>query len=127
MSGRNSGTVRRKPKQPESARVRDHGYAAPTPATDGEFLYVFFGKTGVLKFDLSGNQLWQADVGSETHGWGCGTSPVLFENLVIVNASVESGSLVAIDKASGNEVWRAGGMRSRKTSKACTGPSISMA
>jgi len=41
------------------------------------------------------NNVWQADVGSNTHGWGCGTSPVLYKNLVIVNASVESGSLVA--------------------------------
>ena len=101
-----------KPKLPESERVRDHGYAGPTPATDGEHLYVFFGKTGVLKFDLKGNKLWQTEVGSKTHGWGCGTSPVLFENLVIVNASVESGSLVALDKTSGDEVWRAEGMKS---------------
>jgi outer membrane protein assembly factor BamB len=98
------------PRLPESERVRDHGYAGPTPATDGEHLYVFFGKSGVLKFDLDGNQLWQADVGEKTHRWGCGTSPVLYRNLVIVNASVESGSLVAIDKDSGEEVWRAGGM-----------------
>ncbi|MEO8496746.1 MAG: PQQ-binding-like beta-propeller repeat protein [Planctomycetota bacterium] len=101
-----------KPELPETERVRDHGYAAATPATDGEFLYVFFGKTGVLKFDLNGKQIWQSDVGSGLNGWGCGTSPVLFENLVIVNASVESGSLVAIDKESGTEVWRAGGMKS---------------
>lgn len=102
--------VKLKPKLPESERVRDHGYAGPTPTTDGEFLYVFFGKSGVFKFDLSGEQIWQADVGSNTHGWGCGTSPVLYENLVIVNASVESGSLVAIDQDSGKEVWRTGGM-----------------
>lgn len=100
-----------KPKLPESERVRDHGYAGPTPASDGEFLYVFFGKTGVLKFDLNGKLLWQADVGSGLNGWGCGTSPVLYQNLVIVNASVESSSLVALDKETGNEVWRAGGMR----------------
>ncbi|MDG2221996.1 MAG: PQQ-binding-like beta-propeller repeat protein [Rubripirellula sp.] len=99
------------PRLPESERVRDHGYAAATPVTDGKHLYIFFGKTGVLKFDLDGKQLWQADVGDKTHGWGCGTSPVLFENLVIVNASVESGSLVAIDKESGKEVWRADGMK----------------
>lgn len=99
-----------KPKLPESERVRDHGYAAATPATDGKHLYVFFGKSGVFKFDLEGKQLWQADVGEKTHGWGCGTSPVLYKNLVIVNASVESGSLVAIDKESGKEVWRADGM-----------------
>ena len=99
------------PSQPESERVKDHGYAGQTPATDGEHLYVFFGKTGVFKFDLDGNQLWRADVGEKTHGWGCGTSPVLYQNLVIVNASVESGSLVAINKSNGEEVWRAGGMQ----------------
>jgi len=101
-----------KPTLPESKRVRDHGYAAQTPATDGEHLYLFFGKSGVFKFDLQGNQIWRTSVGTKTHGWGSGTSPVLYENLVIVNASIESGSLVAIDKATGKEVWRTGGMDS---------------
>ncbi len=110
MDGKLIWDQRIKPRLPETERVRDHGYAAPTPATDGEYLYVFFGKSGVLKFDLTGRQLWQALVGDGTHGWGCGTSPVLYQNLVIVNASVESGSLVAIDKETGQEVWRTGGM-----------------
>jgi hypothetical protein len=101
-----------KPAQPESKRVRDHGYAAQTPATDGEHLYVFFGRSGVVKFDPNGEKIWQTSVGDKTHGWGSGTSPVLYKNLVIVNASVESGSLVALDKESGEEVWRAGGMKS---------------
>jgi len=99
------------PRLPESQRVRDHGYAGPTPTTDGERLYVFFGKSGLFAFDLQGNQLWNADVGTQTHGWGCGTSPVLYKNLVIVNASVESGSLVAVDKITGEEAWRSPGMR----------------
>lgn len=99
-----------KPILPESKNVRDHGYAAPTPTTDGEHLYVFFGKTGVLKLDLKGNPIWQTSVGTNLHGWGCGTSPILYEDLVIVNASVESKSLVAINKNTGKEVWRAGGM-----------------
>lgn len=87
-----------------------HGYASSTPVTDGERLYVFFGKTGVFAFDLDGKQLWQADVGSKIHNWGSATSPVLFQNLLIVNASVESGALVALDKNSGREVWRTPGM-----------------
>lgn len=99
------------PKQPESGRVRDHGYAGPTPVTDGESLFVFFGKSGVFKFTLAGEQIWNADVGSGTHGWGCGTSPVLYKDLVIVNASVESGSLYAINKADGSVAWKAGGMQ----------------
>ncbi|MGI9430250.1 MAG: PQQ-binding-like beta-propeller repeat protein [Bythopirellula sp.] len=98
------------PKLPEEKRIKDHGYSGPTPATDGTHLYVFFGKTGVFKFDLAGNQLWQADVGSGTDNWGCGASPVLFDDLVIINASVESESLVALNKNDGREVWRSPGM-----------------
>jgi outer membrane protein assembly factor BamB len=112
----NSGAIiwskKIKPAQPESKSVRDHGYAAQTPATDGKHLYVFFGRSGVFKFDLNGEQIWQASVGTKVHGWGSGTSPVLYKNLVIVNASVESGSLVAIDKETGEEAWRAKGMDS---------------
>ena len=100
-----------KPTLPESERVRDHGYAAATPASDGRNLYVFFGKSGVMSFDLDGNPRWRSSVGTDTHRWGCGTSPVLFDNLVIVNASVESGDLVAVNKDSGEEVWRTGGMQ----------------
>jgi outer membrane protein assembly factor BamB len=73
---------------------------------------VFFGKTGVVKLGLDGAKIWQTSVGDGLDGWGCGTSPVLFENLVIVNASVESGSLVAIDKASGAIAWTVKGMNS---------------
>jgi outer membrane protein assembly factor BamB len=101
-----------KPILPESKTVREHGYAAQTPVTDGEYLYIFFGKSGVFKFDLNGDQIWRTSVGTKTHAWGSGTSPVLYENLIIVNASVESKSLVAIDKNTGREIWRAGGMDS---------------
>lgn len=96
---------------PESPRVRDHGYAASTPASDGERLYVFFGKSGLFCFDLNGDKLWQADVGSKHHEWGSASSPVLHGDLVIVNAAVESDSLIAFNKKTGKEVWRAKGMR----------------
>lgn len=98
-------------KLPEEQRIRDHGYAASTPAADAERVYVFFGKTGVLAFDHAGKQVWQADVGSKTNGWGSAASPVLHKDLVIINASVESDSLVALDKRTGKEVWRAGGIK----------------
>lgn len=97
--------------QPEQAKVRDHGYASSTPLVEGNRVYVFFGKTGVLAFDLEGNEVWRANVGSEVHGWGSASSPAIFKDLLIVNASVESGSLVALNKSTGKEVWRAGGMK----------------
>ncbi len=89
-----------------------HGYASSTPASDGQAVYVFFGKAGVLAFDLEGKQLWQASVGERTHSWGTGTSPVLYKDLVIVNASVESNALVALSKRDGKVAWRAQGMAS---------------
>jgi len=101
-------------KQPEhryEGHVQRHGYATSTPAADGQRVYVFFGKSGVLAFDYGGKQLWQADVGSDIHRYGSGNSPVLYQNLVIVNASVESESLVALDQQSGKEVWRVQGIR----------------
>jgi len=88
--------------------IREHGYASSTPVTDGEGVYVFFGKTGVLGFDMEGEQLWQTSVGtsSSNRRWGSAASPILHENLVIVNASEEGRKLVALEKATGKEVWK---------------------
>ena len=103
------------PKLPEHIYAGEgayQGYAGNTPVTDGERLYVFFGKSGVHCFDLEGNEKWHVSVGEGTNGWGSGTSPVLFGNLLIVNASVESSSLVALDKKTGEEVWKTKGIGS---------------
>lgn len=97
--------------QPEQAKVREHGYASSTPLADADRLYVFFGRSGVFAFSHDGKELWHADVGSQIHGWGSAASPVLYKDLVIINAAVESGSLVALNKQTGKEVWRAGGMK----------------
>jgi outer membrane protein assembly factor BamB len=86
----------------------ENGYASHTPVSDGKHVYVFFGKSGVFAFDLDGKQIWQADVGtdSDRRGWGTSSSPIVYENLVIVTAAIESNSLVALDKETGKEVWR---------------------
>lgn len=97
-------------KLPEEDRIRDHGFAANTPAADADRVYVFFGKSGVFAFDHSGKEQWQTDVGSKTHGWGTSASPVLYKDLVFINASVESNSLVALDYKTGKERWRAKGI-----------------
>ena len=94
--------------QPEEATIREHGYAASTPVADEERVYVFFGKSGVFALDHQGRPQWQASVGTRTHGWGSAASPVLYQGLVIVNASVESGALVALDRRNGAVRWQAG-------------------
>jgi outer membrane protein assembly factor BamB len=99
------------PEQTYGGFVALHGYASGTPASDGQAVYTFFGRTGVFAHDLDGNELWTANVGTRTDGFGTANSPVLFENLVIINASVESGKLVALDKKNGEQKWEASGIR----------------
>jgi outer membrane protein assembly factor BamB len=91
--------------------VPEHGYATNTPATDGQRVFTFLGKSGVFAFDLEGKKLWQASVGTESgnRGWGTASSLVLFEDLVIVNASEESQTIRALKASDGQEVWKATG------------------
>ena len=89
--------------------VPEHGYASHTPVSDGQRVYVFFGKSGAVAFDLEGKQLWQTSAGTESdpRGWGSASSPILFKNLLILTASSESEALVALDSETGKQVWRA--------------------
>lgn len=92
--------------------ITEHGYATSTPVTDGESVFVFFGKSGALAFDLAdGRRLWHTPLGTGSSGrrWGSGGSLVLYKDMVIVNATDESKALVALDKKTGKERWRAGG------------------
>ena len=70
-----------------------------------ECVYVFFGKSGVFAFDHNGNQQAASGRGI-TQRLGTSALPVLYQDLVVINASVESGSLVALDRATGKEKWR---------------------
>ena len=100
--------------QPEDSYdgfITEHGYASQTPASDGERVYVFFGKSGAAAFDLTGRKLWQTSLGTDSNQkrWGSASSPILYKDLVIINASEEGHAIVALDKKTGKEVWRATG------------------
>ncbi len=99
-------------KLPEEPTIREgHGYTASTPAVDAAGVVVFFGKSGVLAFDHEGKEQWRADVGEGTNGWGSAASPIFYQDRVIISASVESESLVSLDRATGKELARASGIR----------------
>lgn len=87
-----------------------HGYASSTPASDGKSVYVFYGKSGVHAYDLDGKKLWDTSVGAGTYYWGVGVSPILYKDTVIINASTESNSIIALDKKTGKEVWKTKGI-----------------
>lgn len=89
-------------------RMSGHGYASSTPVSDGERVYGFFGKSGVFAWDVAGRLLWRRDVGRGSSQWktGSGSSPALWRDLLFVNASDESHAVWALDKHTGEEVWK---------------------
>ncbi|HKB65964.1 MAG TPA: PQQ-binding-like beta-propeller repeat protein [Pyrinomonadaceae bacterium] len=95
---------------PYDDRHRKSSFAAATPATDGKYVYAYFGTEGLYAYDMKGKLAWKADLGKiGTVGMGTGTSPILYENLVIVQADEEFGEksfIVGVDKKTGKEVWR---------------------
>jgi outer membrane protein assembly factor BamB len=95
---------------PFDDRHRKSSYAAATPATDGKMVFAWFGTEGLYAYDVSGKLAWKFMPGKVgTLGMGAATSPVLFQNLVIVQADEEEGKtsfIVGLDKKTGKEVWR---------------------
>jgi len=89
--------------------VPAHGYASHTPVSDGKAVYVFFGKSGALAFDMDGNQKWQTQLGAESDPkrWGSASSPILTDDLLVVTAGPESRAVYGLDVKTGKELWKA--------------------
>ena len=93
--------------------IPTHGsntYATETPVSDGERVYAYFGMTGLFCYDLAGKELWKKDFGSFAMmaGWGTASSPVLDGDRLFIQCDNEEKSfLVALDKKTGKELWKA--------------------
>jgi len=86
-----------------------NSFASETPVTDGERVYVYFGYLGVFCFDFDGNIVWTKEIAPHKtrFGWGMAASPVLHGGrLYLVNDNMEDSYLLALDKETGDEVWR---------------------
>jgi outer membrane protein assembly factor BamB len=84
-----------------------HGYASSAAVADESGVYVYWGRGGILAFDHAGKERWRfAETTKREHSWGSASSPILFENLLIVHADPEIEALIAFDKQTGREVWR---------------------
>jgi outer membrane protein assembly factor BamB len=85
-------------------------YASETPVTDGERVYAYFGNLGIFCLNLDGKEVWSQKWGhfKTRNGWGTAASPVLHKDrLFIVNDNEEKSFLVALDKKTGKQLWRA--------------------
>ncbi|QGY44867.1 PQQ-binding-like beta-propeller repeat protein [Maribellus comscasis] len=93
-------------------RIKKHAgstYACETPVTDGKRVYVYYGMVGVYCYDSGGGLIWEKDLGAypTLNGWGTGSSPVLYNNVLYVLVDNEENSfLVALDAVTGEEKWR---------------------
>ena len=100
------------PRHPKAA------HANSTLATDGTRLVALFGSEGLYAYDVeTGRALWSVDLGVLESGffavpaalWGFAASPVIHDDLVVIQADVLNGSfLAAFDVATGDEIWRTG-------------------
>jgi outer membrane protein assembly factor BamB len=100
---------------PEQKRHPMSSHANCTPATNGEFVVAFFGSEGLYCYDMTGNLQWQKDFGVlksvffmvETAEWEFASSPLIHDNVVIIQCDVQKNSfLAAYDLATGKELWK---------------------
>ena len=91
------------------ARHRESSFAGPTAATDGAMVFAYFGAEGLFAYTVDGKLVWKAVEPIRTLGLGTGTSPVVYENLVIIQRDEDEGEkseIVAYDKRTGKVAWR---------------------
>ena len=93
-----------------SAIEKVHPISSPanaTPATDGQRLYVYFGSLGLLCYDLAGQELWRLPQAAPPTPYGSGSSPIVAGEFVVLSCEFPpKPSLLAIDRRTGQVVWR---------------------
>jgi outer membrane protein assembly factor BamB len=79
------------------------GYAAPTPACDGERVFAFFGSCVLAALDMEGQPLWRYEMKDTAFDVAVGTSPILYKDLLIICAdqNQKKSKMVALERTSG--------------------------
>ncbi len=90
------------------SRHKKASFASSTPATDGKYVFAFFGSEGLYAYDFKGKQLWKQEfpkIGTASVGYG--VSPILYRDLVIMLCDDSGGNsfIAAFNKKTGKEVW----------------------
>jgi outer membrane protein assembly factor BamB len=97
-------------KVPHEGHHKTHSYAAGSPTTDGQRLYVSFGSFGIFCYDLDGKLLWQRDLGRllTRFGWGEAVTPVIHGDSLLINWDQEiDAALICLNAKTGATKWRA--------------------
>lgn len=83
------------------------GYGAPTPASDGERIYVLFGSAVMAALDFEGKIIWRKDLLRHDFDVAIGCSPFLYKDTILLQADMvkKKSSIMAFDKKSGEMKW----------------------
>jgi outer membrane protein assembly factor BamB len=89
-----------------------HNLASPSCVTDGNLVYAWVATGQLVALDMKGKLVWSRNIGREYSNfmvlWGHGSSPVLYKDLLILLCDhFDAGYLLALDKRSGKQVWKA--------------------
>ena len=89
-----------------------HTLASPSVVTDGEMVYAWMGTGQFVALTMEGKLVWSRHIGKEyapfNVRWGHGSSPTLYKDSVILLCDhVADAYLLALDKRTGKERWRA--------------------
>lgn len=84
-----------------------NGWASASCVTDGQIVIAFFGRGGLHAYSVDGQPLWSRDLGTFEGPWGTAACPILIDDLVVQNCDADANAcLLALDKRTGQEVWR---------------------
>jgi outer membrane protein assembly factor BamB len=95
----------------EERRIRpNHGITRSVPATDGKYVFSLDPKAVLHALDAAtGKELWRKnfvkDYGSKIPPWYNGQNPLIEDDKVLVAPVGTSALVVALDKATGKEIW----------------------
>lgn len=101
--------------EPVEKRHIKSTYASSTPATDGRIVVAWFGSQGIYAYDVNGTLLWKVDLGHldlgaydiPSYEWGTASSPIIWNDLVILQCDTQADSFIlALDAATGETVWK---------------------
>ena len=100
---------------PKVKRHPKSTHSDSTPTTDGKYLVALFGSHGLYAYNLDGKLLWKQDIGLLDSGWFYdpdyqwehGSSPIIYKDLVIVQADVQKDSFIAAySLKNGKLIWK---------------------
>lgn len=107
---RSSGDVLWRRAVPVELPEKTHeinGLATPTPASDGERVYVYFGSFGLLCYSFGGEEVWRRELAPAKNIFGTASSPMLAGDWLILSRDTNEESWVeAIERATGKTVWK---------------------